>query len=177
MLNPLTRNEMKELESLRDAFIEEMDEMLDDKGNIKISEMQRHAFLRGKVMAIQDILETYDGRRQAQEEMDRSSEHKRLAAEYVKSQASGGNNSNPLDYGDYKQALQGEGWAIGDYTNMIAKSDKADEKKMLTHIKEEEQEHMDMLILLMSKYNLYEVNTSLSIKVPNKRKPVWKKRR
>jgi rubrerythrin len=64
---------------------------------------------------------------------------------------------NPLTYQDYKEALQGEGWAIGDYTDMIAKSDKPAERKMLTHIMKEEQEHMDELIRLMANSNLIAV--------------------
>jgi hypothetical protein len=56
-----------------------------------------------------------------------------------------------LSYKDYKEAVEGEGWAIGDYKDMISKSDTDEEREALTHIKEEEEEHLDELHDLMEK--------------------------
>ena len=56
---------------------------------------------------------------------------------------------NPLSYDDYKEALEGEGWAIGDYKDMISKADTEHERKVLTHIHDEEEEHVDELTDLM----------------------------
>ena len=50
---------------------------------------------------------------------------------------------------DFKEAIEGEGWAINDYANMIAKSETDDERKILTHIRGEEQEHLEELMKLM----------------------------
>jgi|GEM_PF-5930232 len=57
--------------------------------------------------------------------------------------------NNPLTYEDYKEAVEGEGWAIGDYADMISKADSNKEKRILRHIRDEEREHMDELIELM----------------------------
>ena len=57
--------------------------------------------------------------------------------------------ANPLTYGDYKEALLGEGWAKQDYTRMISKADTEEERKELTHIRDDEDDHGDRLIKLM----------------------------
>jgi len=59
------------------------------------------------------------------------------------------NEQNPLTSHDFKEALEGEGWAIGDYKDMISKSDSLVEQQQLKHILKEEQEHQDELIDLM----------------------------
>jgi rubrerythrin len=51
---------------------------------------------------------------------------------------------------DYKEALSGEGWAINDYKDMISKVKTKKEKRILTHIMNEEVEHQKELIKLMS---------------------------
>ena len=51
---------------------------------------------------------------------------------------------------DFKEAVEGEGWAINDYKDMIAKAKSRHEKKVLTHIMNEEQEHLGELFKLMS---------------------------
>jgi len=56
---------------------------------------------------------------------------------------------NALTYEDYKDAILGEGWADGDYKDMVSKADTPEEKAVLTHIMEEEQEHTDELLGLM----------------------------
>jgi hypothetical protein len=56
---------------------------------------------------------------------------------------------NPLTKHDFKEALEGEGWAIGDYKDMISKTDSPNEQETLKHIMKEEQEHQDELINLM----------------------------
>jgi hypothetical protein len=208
MANPLTPQEMREISSLRDSFLEEMDFIMDQEP-VPPEEFRRHYYLRGKVDAIQAILATYDGKRQKTEEMVRGPRHGELLAEYARISSSPeyqkliekgrefrskeviGNPvklsnrqkkriafwaawfedtgvprnramkmayakvlaaCNPLAYHDYKQALQGEGWAIGDYTDMISKADTPKERRKLTHIMKEEQEHVDELIdLMMSK--------------------------
>jgi rubrerythrin len=58
---------------------------------------------------------------------------------------------NPLAYSDYTEALEGEGWAIGDYKDMISKADKPYEIEKIRHIMKEEQEHQDELLGLMNK--------------------------
>lgn len=50
-----------------------------------------------------------------------------------------------LSYDDYKEAIEGEGWAIGDYAGMISDADTNSEKKVLKHIRDEEKEHLDEL--------------------------------
>jgi hypothetical protein len=56
---------------------------------------------------------------------------------------------NPLTYDDYKEAIEGEGWAIGDYLDMLGKADTPEERTTIRHIRKEEQEHLDELIDLM----------------------------
>jgi hypothetical protein len=56
---------------------------------------------------------------------------------------------NPLTYADFKEAVEGEGWAIGDYAAMISEADTEKERWMLTHIRNEENEHLDELVELM----------------------------
>ena len=56
---------------------------------------------------------------------------------------------NPLAYEDFKEAAAGEGWAINDYAGMIAEADTDKERKVLTHIRKEEEEHLDELVGLM----------------------------
>jgi rubrerythrin len=50
---------------------------------------------------------------------------------------------------DYKEAIEGEGWAIVDYTDFISKAKSEKEKKALTHIRDEEKEHLNELMELM----------------------------
>jgi rubrerythrin len=52
-------------------------------------------------------------------------------------------------YNDYKEAIEGEGWAIGDYKDMISNAKSEKEKRVLTHIMKEEQEHLSELMSLM----------------------------
>lgn len=61
--------------------------------------------------------------------------------------------SNPkdsLEYDDYKEAIEGEGWAIADYADMISRAETDKEKEVLTHIRNEEKEHLDELIGLLN---------------------------
>jgi hypothetical protein len=83
--NPLTPHEMNEISSLMETYLSEMEELegKGEEGLIDFSNLMRHYRLMGRVEAIHDILETYDGKRQKQEEMDRSPRHKELAEEYV----------------------------------------------------------------------------------------------
>jgi rubrerythrin len=62
-------------------------------------------------------------------------------------------DKNPTEQFDYTEALEGEGWAIGDYKDMISKSDSLTEQKTLKHILKEEQEHQDELLGLMREKN------------------------
>lgn len=50
---------------------------------------------------------------------------------------------------DYKEAIEGEGWAINDYTAMISNVKTEKEKEVLTHIRDEEKEHLNELMELM----------------------------
>lgn len=50
---------------------------------------------------------------------------------------------------EYREAIEGEGWAIVDYTDMISKAKTKKEKEVLTHIRDEEKEHLDELLKLM----------------------------
>jgi rubrerythrin len=47
---------------------------------------------------------------------------------------------------DFKEALAGEGWAINDYTDLIAKVNTEHEKKVLTEIRDEEKQHQSELL-------------------------------
>jgi gamma-glutamylcyclotransferase (GGCT)/AIG2-like uncharacterized protein YtfP len=127
--NPLNKQEISELESLRDTFLEEMDD-IDMKDP---AEFRRHYYLRRKAEVINDVVRTYDGGLNEPEEMGASAEKR----------------ANPLEYHDYKEAIEGEGWAIGDYAAMIAEADTEKERWMLNHIRKEEQEHLDELVELM----------------------------
>ncbi len=49
---------------------------------------------------------------------------------------------------DYKEAMEGEGWAIGDYKDMVARAKTENEKKTLSHILKEEEQHLDELMNL-----------------------------
>ena len=73
--NPLTKQEISELESQRDSFMEEMEEIENNKP-IQPEELRRHAFLRGKALAINDIINTYDGKRNEPQEMGKWAGHK-----------------------------------------------------------------------------------------------------
>ena len=53
-----------------------------------------------------------------------------------------------LEKSDYKQAMEGEGWAIVDYQDMITRAT-GKEKETLTHIMNEEKEHLDELMKLI----------------------------
>jgi rubrerythrin len=53
------------------------------------------------------------------------------------------------NYNDYKEAIEGEGWAIMDYTYIISKAKSEKEKKDLTHIRDEEKQHLGELMELM----------------------------
>ena len=59
-----------------------------------------------------------------------------------------------LSYNDYKEALEGEGWAQGDYKGMIAKADTKKEKKVLREIHDEESHHEDELLELMDENDI-----------------------
>jgi hypothetical protein len=72
MRNPLTKQEISELESLRDTFLEEMDSMDMSTKN----ELCRHKYLRGQAEAINNIINTYDGRLNTPEEMGEWAKHK-----------------------------------------------------------------------------------------------------
>ena len=50
---------------------------------------------------------------------------------------------------DFKEAMEGEGWAINDYKDMISRAKTEKEKEVLTHIMKEEQEHLDELMGMM----------------------------
>jgi rubrerythrin len=50
---------------------------------------------------------------------------------------------------DYLEAIEGEGWAIVDYQNMISNAKTEKERKVLTHIMNEEQEHLKELMGLL----------------------------
>lgn len=67
---------------------------------------------------------------------------------------------NPLTYKDFKEAIEGEGWAIGDYAGMIAESDDEGQRKMLTHIRDEEKEHLDELVTLLECRKTHRPNPS-----------------
>ena len=49
---------------------------------------------------------------------------------------------------DFNEALAGEGWAINDYTDLIAKAKTENEKKVLTEIRDEEKQHQSELLEL-----------------------------
>jgi rubrerythrin len=49
---------------------------------------------------------------------------------------------------DFDEALAGEGWAINDYTDLIAKVKTEHEKKVLTEIRDEEKQHQSELLEL-----------------------------
>lgn len=49
---------------------------------------------------------------------------------------------------DFNEALAGEGWAINDYTDLIAKVKTEHEKKVLTEIRDEEKQHQSELLEL-----------------------------
>jgi len=70
---------------------------------------------------------------------------------------------NPLTYHDYKEAIEGEGWAIGDYADMIVKADTTTERETLLHIRKEEQEHFDELMDLWGrKHPEYQNNPGIA---------------
>ena len=48
----------------------------------------------------------------------------------------------------YQQQIEGEGWAINDYKDAIAKAKTEKERKVLTHIMKEEEEHLEELMEL-----------------------------
>ena len=68
--NPLNKQEIGEIESLRDSFLEEMD----DIDMSQPEEFRRHYYLRGKAEMAHDITETYDGQRNLPAEMGKSIE-------------------------------------------------------------------------------------------------------
>lgn len=49
---------------------------------------------------------------------------------------------------NYKEQIEGEGWAINDYKGKIAEAKTENEKKVLTHIMNEEKEHLSELLEL-----------------------------
>lgn len=55
---------------------------------------------------------------------------------------------------DFEEALAGEGWAINDYTDLIAKVKTEHEKKVLTEIRDEEKQHQSDLLGLARCKNL-----------------------
>lgn len=55
----------------------------------------------------------------------------------------------PSIYKDYKEAIEGEGWAIVDYTDMISKAKTKKERDTLIHIRDEEKEHLKELMDLL----------------------------
>jgi hypothetical protein len=59
---------------------------------------------------------------------------------------------NPLTKADYKEAIEGEGWATGDYKDMISKAGTSEEMVTLSHIEKEEEEHLDEVMALERKY-------------------------
>lgn len=59
------------------------------------------------------------------------------------------NKKKRLKRADYKEALEGEGWAITDYKDMVSKAETKKEKNVLTHIMNEEKEHLNELMELM----------------------------
>jgi hypothetical protein len=65
--------------------------------------------------------------------------------------------SGGTTYEDYKEAVEGEGWAIGDYKDMLSKARSDEEKEVLGHILKEEQEHLNELQSLMIKEGLMPV--------------------
>jgi hypothetical protein len=50
---------------------------------------------------------------------------------------------------DLKPALEGEGWAIQDYTERISRATTEHEREVLTHIRDEEKQHAVELLELM----------------------------
>jgi len=54
---------------------------------------------------------------------------------------------NTMD--DYDSALQGEGWASVDYTAMISQARTDEERRVLTEIRDEENQHQRELLELM----------------------------
>lgn len=50
---------------------------------------------------------------------------------------------------DFREALEGEGWAIVDYTDMIVNAKNSEERRVLTHIRDDEKEHQTELLKLM----------------------------
>jgi rubrerythrin len=53
-----------------------------------------------------------------------------------------------ISYGDYKEAVEGEGWAIGDYKDLLKKAETQEEKDTIEHIVKDEQEHLGLLLKL-----------------------------
>jgi len=66
----------------------------------------------------------------------------------------------PLTYKDYKEAIEGEGWAIGDYKDLLARAETPEEKKVIKHILKEEEEHLDELWVLVKNLGLLPVGES-----------------
>lgn len=50
---------------------------------------------------------------------------------------------------EFDEALAGEGWAINDYTDLIARAQTPEEVRVLTHIRDEEKQHQKELLELM----------------------------
>jgi hypothetical protein len=63
--NPLTKQEISELESLRDTFLEELDGI--DRS--RPDELRRSYYLRGQATAINNVINTYEGSINTQEEI------------------------------------------------------------------------------------------------------------
>lgn len=53
-----------------------------------------------------------------------------------------------LTNADLTSAIEGEGWAINDYKDKITRAKTLKEKRVLTHIMNEEKSHLGMLLRL-----------------------------
>jgi rubrerythrin len=53
-----------------------------------------------------------------------------------------------MECNELKEAIEGEGWAIGDYKDFISKTKNEKVRNILDHILKEEQEHLKELLEL-----------------------------